>query len=285
MSNEPFYLTTVDGLQLAVTLHTPDERPKAGVIINSATAVKQSYYTHFARYLASQGYLVITYDYRGIGLSAIADSRDKRLSMQAWGEKDLATVINWATSEYSQLSWHCIGHSVGGQIIGFAHNNDQLASVFCVSAQSGYWRHWQRNSRPRMMLMWYAVVPLLARLFGKVPGVFLGGEALPEGPARQWARWGRHKDYLMRDKDQGTKDGFDNVRCDMKFVIISDDVDFAPAAAVKKLAGFYSNARVALKVIETRQTAADFIGHFGFFRKGFEHSLWPTAVEWLELQA
>ncbi|CAM3221072.1 hypothetical protein EMST110833_02030 [Empedobacter stercoris] len=36
-------------------------------MISSAIGVKQSFYTKFAIYLANKGYLVFTYDYRGIG--------------------------------------------------------------------------------------------------------------------------------------------------------------------------------------------------------------------------
>lgn len=282
MSAEQVYLPTADGIQLTLNTYAPAARPKAGVIINSATAVKQGYYTHFAKYLANQGYLVVTYDYRGIGQSSIANSRDKCLTMQAWGEKDLSAVIDWATSEYNQLQWHCIGHSVGGQIIGFANNNYKLSSVYCVSAQSGYWGHWQMKSRLRMLFMWYVVVPGLARLFGKVPGAFLGGEALPEGPARQWAYWCRQKDYMMRSNEDSIRKSFEKVRCDMKFLIIDDDLDFAPAPAVLALESLYSNANTQIDVIESDKITNKFIGHFGFFRKQFSESLWPGVVEWLE---
>jgi predicted alpha/beta hydrolase len=64
-------LTARDGLELAITVFSPQGIPKAGVIINSATAVKQGYYESFASFLAEHGYLVITYDYRGIGASSI----------------------------------------------------------------------------------------------------------------------------------------------------------------------------------------------------------------------
>ncbi|MEC8428943.1 MAG: CocE/NonD family hydrolase, partial [Pseudomonadota bacterium] len=70
-------IITNDGLSLSATIYSPKENAKAGVIINSATAVKQSYYQDFASFLASNGYLVVTYDYRGIGKSAIENTRDK----------------------------------------------------------------------------------------------------------------------------------------------------------------------------------------------------------------
>ncbi|WHI47286.1 alpha/beta hydrolase [Microbulbifer sp. VAAF005] len=135
-------IPTKDGIQLGAKLFTPNEEPKAGIIINSAMAVKQSFYWDFASFLAQNGYLVLTYDYRGIGKSSVANQRDKRLTLSAWGENDLEAVIDWCGKHSKALVWHCVCHSVGGQILGLASNNTQLSSVYCVSAQSGFWRLW-----------------------------------------------------------------------------------------------------------------------------------------------
>lgn len=284
MKNEVI-INTSDGLALLATVYKPAENPKAGVLINSATAVKQSYYQAFAQFLANQGYIVVTYDYRGIGRSAIKNPRDKRLSMKAWGERDLATMIDWTQEEYPSVDWHCIGHSVGGQIIGFASNNTQLKSVYCVSAQSGYWNHWQSYRKARMLAMWFAVIPGLSILFGKVPGMFLGGESLPEGIARQWAYWGRNKDYIVDGKGHPIREGFNRLKCDMKFLLIDDDQDFAPPKAVTALESFYSNANSQVETIIAKAHGDKPIGHFGFFRKHHEEGLWLDALKWLNQAA
>lgn len=278
-------LITQDKLTLAATLFIPTGRIKAGVILNSATAVKQGYYENFARYLMAQDYLVITYDYRGIGRSAIANPRDKRLTMQAWGEHDLATVIDWATTHYQGIDWHCIGHSVGGQIIGLADNNTRLKSVYCVSAQSGYWKNWEAAGQPKMLLMWYAVIPGLSALLGQIPGALLGGEPLPEGIARQWAYWGRNEDYIVEKKGKPIRDGFARIKCAMKFLLIEDDLEFAPPKAVAALKQFYANADAQITRINPKQFGEKPIGHFGFFKKQYRETLWQDALQWLNAQA
>jgi len=275
-------ISTKDGLRLSASLFTPKDAPKAGIVINSATAVKQSYYESFAKFLVSHGYQVLTYDYRGIGRSAIENSRDKRLTMQAWGEQDLAAVIDWIKAEQDDLDWHCIGHSVGGQIIGLAANNTYFKSVYCVSVQSGYWKHWQSLNKPRMFAMWYAVVPGLSILLGKVPGVFLGGESLPEGVARQWAYWGRHKHYIVDGKGKPIREGFERMDCNMKFLLIDDDQAFAPPKAVQSLESFYKNAKSNIEVINAREHSKKPIGHFGFFRKHHEAGLWTDVIGWMK---
>ncbi|MFV8454952.1 alpha/beta fold hydrolase [Vibrio owensii] len=282
MKNE-FVLKTPDALSIHARVFHPESEVKAGIIINAATAVKQSYYQRFAQFLAQNGYLVVTYDYRGIGQSAIQDTRDPRLTMQAWGEKDLATVIDWATTHHPALDWHCIGHSVGGQILGLAANNTIFKSVYCVSSQSGYWANWEGVSKPRMFAMWYFAVPVLSTLFGKVPGVFLGGEALPECIAKQWAYWGRDPHYIIDENGTPIRENFEKMTCDIKFKLIDDDMDFAPPKSVHQLASFYSNANVEIETVKTKQLGTK-VGHFGFFRKKHEDDLWLDALAWLNNQ-
>ncbi|USD52632.1 alpha/beta fold hydrolase [Vibrio sp. SCSIO 43153] len=282
MNNE-LVLKTPDALSIHARVFHPESEVKAGVIINAATAVKQSYYQRFAQFLAQNGYLVVTYDYRGIGQSAIQDTRDLRLTMQAWGEKDLATVIDWVTTHHSALDWHCIGHSVGGQILGLAANNTVFKSVYCVSSQSGYWANWEGISKPRMFAMWYFAVPVLSTLFGKVPGVFLGGEALPGCIAKQWAYWGRDPHYIIDENGTPIRDNFEQMTCDIKFKLIDDDMDFAPPKSVHQLASFYSNANVEIETVKTKQLGTK-VGHFGFFRKKHEDDLWLDALAWLNKQ-
>jgi len=278
---EKFTITTQDGFTLSVTKYVPKEAPIAGIIINSATAVKQGYYAKFTQYLAEQGYLVLTYDYRGIGESSVKDYRDQRLSMRAWGEQDFAAVIDWSMSNYSQLDWHCIGHSVGGQIIGFAPNNIHLKSIFCVSSQSGYWGHWESFGKPKMLFLWYLVIPLFCKVLGKVPGPLLGGESLPAGIAQQWAYWGRHTDYIVDKKGKPIRQGFSQLKCSIKFLMIDDDKDFAPPKAVMALRSFYNNADTSLETINTKKLGKKHIGHFGFFRSENKSNLWEMPLNWL----
>lgn len=282
MFKEEVILKTKDGFDIFSSVFTPDGMLKGGVVVNSATAVGQGYYEKFAQFLVQQGYVVITYDYRGIGRSAVSNSRNKRLKMRAWGKYDLEAVIDWAKSQHGEIDWHCVGHSVGGQILGFAKSNDFFKSVYCVSSQSGYWGHWEGFKKARIFVMWFAVVPLLATLFGKVPGIFLGGESLPESIAKQWAYWGRNPQYIVDKQGVPIRDGFHRVSCSMKFLQIDDDYEFAPPKSVQALAGFYQQADVQVVKVSSEEHGSK-IGHFGFFRSKHQHGLWQDALGWLDL--
>ena len=281
---KPLTLHTSDGLPLGACLFEPEQgnKIKAGVIINAATGVKQAFYSRFASHLAAQGYVVLTYDYRGIGESVSLALNDKRLSMLAWGEQDFPAIIDWATDTYPALNWHCIGHSVGGQIIGLAHNHHKLTSSFGVAAQSGNWRNWPFKYQLSFAPVCYALIPTLSRLFGYFPGAIMGGEHLPKHVALEWARWCRHRDYITDKNGKAYRPHFAAVDMLMHFLIIDDDLHFAPEKAVKALSEFYENADTSLSKTSKEERKNRFSGHFGFFRATAKDHLWPKATAWFE---
>ncbi|MEX0370759.1 MAG: hypothetical protein AB3N09_09025, partial [Tateyamaria sp.] len=80
---------TEDGADLVGRLYRPTQRAFAAVVLNSATGVPQTFYTHFARWLASErGMAVLTYDYRGLGRSNAGPLRKVTADMSDWGIRD-----------------------------------------------------------------------------------------------------------------------------------------------------------------------------------------------------
>ena len=62
------------------------EKINTVLIIASATGVKQSFYKKFAEYVSSNGILVITFDYLGIGLSLKSSIKNLENKASDWGE-------------------------------------------------------------------------------------------------------------------------------------------------------------------------------------------------------
>src|SRR3954454_19862752 len=61
-------ILTADGVSLAATVWDPPGRAGSHVlVIASATGVLRGYYASFASSLASRGFAVVTFDYRGMG--------------------------------------------------------------------------------------------------------------------------------------------------------------------------------------------------------------------------
>lgn len=267
------------GLGGAVFRPAPDKDLKAAVVIAGATAVSHRYYGKFAKYLAGRGFTVLTFDYRGIGESAPDKLRGFKAGMHHWGQADLAGAIDWLQDTVRPESLLLVGHSVGGQILSLAHNNRQLDAIMLVAAQSGYWRLFDKRRR-RLFLNWFVLIPVLTRLFGKLPKQLMGGEDLPAGIARQWAKWGRHPDYIV-SHDPNVRVGFARLTVPLLSYRFSDDPT-APREAVAALLGWYKNCAKAERCVEPGDLGANVIGHFGFFREKFSDSLWQEAGDWLQ---
>ncbi len=277
-------LPALDGFELAATLYEPAAGAGDGgpvVLINSATAVRRGYYDGYARALAAQGFSVLTWDYRGIGDSRPRSLAGFRARMRQWGEVDLAGILGWIADHLRPRRLLVVGHSVGGQLVGLAANNHRIHALMMVGSQNGWWGHWPAPSRYRIALNWFVLIPLVTRVYGYLPGRFGTKEDLPAGVAREWARWGRRRAYLLESDE--LRAGFERLRLPLLAYSFTDD-DFAPRPAVEGLLDLYSEADVHHRHLAPRDVGADTIGHFGFFRDRFRDSLWRDSAAWLQRQ-
>lgn len=194
----PLTLVTEDGYPLAATRYRARAALRGVVVIAPATGVRMRYYSAFAEFLATQGFEVLTWDWRGIGDSRHeARWRDRRLTMRAWGERDLAAAICWAARRDHGAPVGVVGHSFGGQALGLAANADRVARAVLVSAQHGWVGHWPTRDQLLLRPLWQLVMPFLATVLGRFPSSWFGlGEDLPRGVAHDWAAWGRRREHL-----------------------------------------------------------------------------------------
>lgn len=274
-----------DGFRLAATLFEPegDRDRGAAVLINSATAVRRGYYDAFARFLTNKGFSVVTYDYRGIGGSRPKSLAGFQAGLWEWAEKDQAGAIDWVTQHLRPRRLLVVGHSVGGQIVGMADNNNKIDAMLAVAAQDGYFGHWPRRAQLGLALRWHVTAPVVSRLFGYLPGWLGIKEDLPGGVAREWARWCRQPGFLFHGAEERRR-GFERFARPLLAYSFADD-DYAPRPAVESLLSFYPNAERSHRHVALREAGAESIGHFGFFRQRFQDSLWREAADWLEKQA
>lgn len=275
-------VTAADGTPLAARFFTPPGAARAAVLIVSAMGAPQGYYRPFAAWLAAQGFLVATFDYRGIGRSRPGAHRASLRGFKAdvidWAELDCAAMIEavLARAPGRELIW--IGHSLGGQIVPMVPNHARIAKIVTVATGSGYWRDYSPKMRPFGWWLWHVAVPVATRLFGYFPGRRLRKVGdLPKGVAEQWRRWCLDKDYAAGAEGPAMRARYAAVETPIVSLSFADD-EYMSLRNTEALHGFYARAPQTMKRIAPADIGERRIGHFGFFRPKFENALWQRQL-------
>jgi predicted alpha/beta hydrolase len=275
-------ITAADGLRLAATVFpaAPARRTDRAVLICSGTGIPRGFYAAYARFLASHGLDVVTFDYRGIGGSRPPSLKGFEATMRAWGELDVAAAVAWAHARFQPTKLLVVGHSAGGWLTALAPNSRAVDAMLSVASMSGYWGHMQSPEKYRLALIWYLGVPLVARIFGFLPGHLGTKEDLPKGVALEWARWCRRPEYFFADPSFDARARLADLTCAIRAYQFADDPWGTPMAMRAMLDGYGSTSIEYLEVTPAA-VGATAIGHFGFFRQQIGAGLWPQTLQWL----
>ena len=277
---ETIKITASDGFALSVTSFIPRRFNGKIVLINSATGVKQTYYSEYAEWLSEQGFKVYTYDYRGIGDSRPAKLKGFKASMEEWGTKDYHAVLMYLFQSYPDSKFTVVGHSVGGQIIGMSALSENVDLVVMVGAQTPYLKNY---SSVKIFAFWYLIIPVFTRIFGYFPASMLRlFEDLPAGVALQWARWAKNENYLF-DEFPEMKQRFSALQLPAMMLSFTDDT-LAPKPAVEHLMKFYGNLKWTHRRAKPAEIEQKEIGHFGFFKRYTSYALWLEILGWTNKQ-
>lgn len=285
-SGRTVHFQATDGFELAGRCFGDAATARAGLLIAPAMGVSQSYYADFAQWMAAQGWLVMSFDYRGMGASRPAAMRHSLKGLEAdirtWAERDAAAALDQLASKLGDARpIHWLGHSLGGQILGLLPNRQRVARAVTVGSGSGYWRENAAVLRRYVWWLWYVVVPLSLPLFGYFPGRRLRKVGdLPRGVMAQWRRWCLHPGYMMGEGGEALKAQYAALRTPMLSLSFTDD-EFMSRRNTESLHGFYAGAQPELRRIAPQDIGERRIGHFGFFRSRFQASLWPQVSRWL----
>ncbi|AKJ31227.1 alpha/beta fold hydrolase [Caldimonas brevitalea] len=282
---ETVELITADGTRVAARFYKPDSQvseARAAVLIGPAMGVRQEYYRPFAQWLSEEGYLVATFDYRGMGDSRPAELKGSLRGFKAdlfdWAQ-DYDTAIDAVREAAPELPLYLIGHSLGAQLPGLLRNRDRVAALVSVAAGSGYWRDNAPRTRRMVLYFWHVVVPIATRLFGYFPGRRLRKVGdLPSGVALQWRRWCLHPRYHVGAEGDAVRHAFEQARFPVVALSMTDD-ELMTERGTRVLVDCYANAPRRIERITPQDANAPSIGHFGFFREQFEATLWRRASE------
>jgi predicted alpha/beta hydrolase len=252
------------------------------VIVNPATGVVAGYYHRYAAFLTEWGFDVLTYDYRGIGLSRPPQMRGCPFRWRDWGEKDFDGVLKFVESRCANVPIYVVGHSFGGVIPGLAESGSHVYRILTVGAQFAYWRDYQRSRRLHLFLKWHVVMPVVTALFGYFPGKRFGWlEDLPAGVANEWSsqRSRFELSYPLHEREDVLR-RFRNVTAPILAITVSDD-ELGTPCAVRRTLAYYRSSRSEHVVLNPSDFGEEATGHFGLFHCRHASGFWIDTVMWL----
>ena len=277
----PVTVQAMDGHVLAAKRFQPSAAATAVVVIAPAMAVPQSFYAVFADWLAVQGMVAWTFDFRGTGESLRGSMRGAPGTLGQWVGLDYDAVVRAAHAAHPGVPLFALGHSFGGQCAPLLPSRGLLSGLVNIAVGSGAMRHNTASIRRTAPLLWYLLVPTLCPLFGYFPGARLGviGD-VPTGAMREWRRWCLSPDYLL-GAEPAARAAYASAEYPVLGLSIADD-ELLLEPGARMLHEAYRKSRVDYRVLDPAEFGLPRIGHSGFFRKAGEAALWPLAARWIK---
>ncbi len=275
-------IRSADGTKLTARIYEPDSPDCGSVVIGGAMGVRQDFYAPFAQWLATQGWRVTTFDYRGSGDAGPSGSglRGFKADLFDWTH-DYEAAIDHAKSALPRKPLYLLGHSLGAQLPGLLNNQHKVDGLLSVAAGSGYWRENAPQLKRVVFYFWYVLVPLATRLFGYFPGKKLRKVGdLPAGVIMQWRKWCLTPGYSVGAEGEGVRQRYANARFPVHALSITDD-ELMTLGGTHSLVNLYENSPREVQRIAPAELGVRRLGHFGPFRSEHEAQLWPRMADWL----
>jgi len=270
----PFEFSAADGRPLAATAFAPAGPPRGVVLVAPAMGVVQAFYAGLGAWLAGQGFLAITFDYRGMGRSRCGSLRDEPADLVTWGRLDSSAALSAAVARAGGRPVTWLGHSLGGQLLPWVEGLDRVARVVTVATGGGYWRETTPWLRPRAWFLFFVAVPALMPVFGYFPGrrLRMVGD-VPRGAMAQWRRWCRDRDYAAGAEGPAVRAAYAAVRVPITSLSFTDD-EMMSARNVESIHGQYTGSAVTRVRLSPAEVGVERIGHFGCLRPAMAGPLW-----------
>lgn len=253
------------------------------VIINPATGVLARYYHRYARFLATQGFNALTYDYRGIGASRPATLRGCGYRWRDWGEFDFDAAVQFVRASRPGDAIVVVGHSIGGFLPGLAASAGSVDRMLTVGAQFAYWPDYAPKERLGMLLKWHVAMPVVTALCGYFPGRRLGLlEDLPAGVANEWSfRRARMELSYPAERRKEVLERFAAFTAPILAVAPHDDIYATPSAVRRGLRYYPAAGSRTMVILGADDLSATPTGHFGLFHAAHQEGFWRDTVTWL----
>jgi len=280
---QPVTITCKDGVVLGGHLWLGAGSASVGsVVLNCATGVLASYYHRYAGFLASHGYDVLTYDYRGIGASRPERLQGCGFRWRDWGMRDFEAALRFIRAARPEQRIDVVGHSIGGFLPGLAPSAPLIKRILTVGAQYAWWGDYAAASRLRLFAKWHIAMPVITKLLGYFPGRRLGWlEDLPAGVANEWSFRGQRFEDSFPPRDREVmRDRMGSVTAPILAVSLTDD-DIGTTTAVRRALGYYAGADRIIVQLQPSDLGREAIGHFALFHDSHADGFWADSLRWL----
>jgi len=272
-------IVTKDGQEIAISIFRPSQVISKVLIIGADVITSQKTYEKFASYIASQGCVVYTFDYRGVGQSLTNELKTYNASLNQWGFMDLDAVILHAKHHFPKHELDFMAHGTSGQLLGLSPASQYLNNAIFINTSLTCWRFWPWYAQFKISTL-KVITPILSKLFGYFPGSRLGlNQDLPSGVTLELYDWCSRPNGLF---DFFPDSNFRKIQIPILVYSFTDDW-FAPELAVKALLSHYNQASISWMHLKPSDVGKKSVGHSGFFLDKNKATFWEFIAEWMSL--
>ncbi|MEP7374493.1 MAG: alpha/beta fold hydrolase [Chitinophagaceae bacterium] len=270
-------IRTKDGRTIGITCYLPETGNKGCIVLAPAAQFVQRNYEAFSNFFEQQGYIVITFDYRGVGESAPAQLKGFEAGLQQWAVHDADAVLRFARSNFQNQELIYIGHGIGGELVGLAQASQYINRLVLVSSSLSCKKLWTWTGRLRLNVR-KTVARLASRWVGYFPGKRLGlFNDLPKGVAHEWANWCDNPNGLF---DVFPENNYRKLQVPLLAVSFSNDWT-TPEKAVKRLLSYFSSACITWHHINPQELGWKKRKQCCFFAFAMQSKTWEMLRTWL----
>jgi predicted alpha/beta hydrolase len=285
MQREPFSTTCPDGVELKGILLIP-EHPKAVIQFNCGTAAKKEFYIPFLEYFVENNYVCCLWDYRGSGDSAPKNLAKCDYYMHDYGTKDMPAIKKYLRQRFPDLKFLFMGHSAGGQQVGFVPELDDVHGMVGFAVSSGYTRDMPFYNFVLSNIFFWLITPVSLLFKGYLMSKPLGiMENLPKNVIKEWRAWCGKPSYFFDKKFYGKsvpKGRFQTLPFPIHHFWATDDAIASEKNVHNLWQHFHSEKSITHEEINPKAIDEKKIDHFGFFRRRMKEKIWVKALAVLD---
>ena len=270
-------IRTNDGTRIWIKHYTPEKANKKVIVIAPGVGMTHDHYEPIANFLSGQGFVVLVFDYRGMGRSAPESLSGYSANMHQWAVQDINAVLLYTKQQYPGNEIIYIGHCMGGEIIGLSPASQYVNKIILVSSALTCEKLYPWHTRVKFKF---------SKVKGRAISWLLGytpankkrkREKIPKGVFMQLANWCDNPNGLF---DAFPDNNYRKINVPILAYTFTDDWYCHPRA-VNELLNHFTNAAITWYHLDPREMGLKEVGHIDFFNPGMRAALWPSLLEWI----